>query len=215
MPGPEPLGQQAAFRAAQYRRQMATEHANKATDPVVRAMEVIDRADFLPEALRDQAGADHPLPLADGSTNSQPSTVRKMLQALDVRPGHRVLDVGSGSGWTSALLGHLTGPEGLVLGLDLTEFLVAFARRGLANYDLPWVRVEQATPGVLGRPEQDWDRILVSADGGDVPEPLVAQVADDGRMVLPAAGRMAVVTRAGGQVRTEYLSGQWAFVRLR
>ena len=65
---------------------------------VAEAMRVIDRADFLPEAVRDQADQDHPLQLADGSTNSQPSTVRRMLEALQVQPGDRVLDVGSGSG---------------------------------------------------------------------------------------------------------------------
>ena len=188
---------------------------SETADPVVRAMEVIDRADFLPEALRPEAGADRPLPLADGSTNSQPSTVRRMLQALDVRPGHRVLDVGSGSGWTSALLGHLTGPEGTVLGLDLTDFLVDFARSSLARYDLPWVQIDLAAPGVLGRPGQRWDRILVSADGGHIPQELIDQMADDARMVLPAGGRMAVVNRGQGQVRTEYLSGRWAFVQLR
>lgn len=178
-------------------------------------MEVIDRAHFLPEALRDQAHQDHPLPLADGSTNSQPTTVRRMLQALRVERGNRVLDVGSGSGWTSALLGHLTGPTGTVLGLDLTDFLVNFAREGLSNYDLPWVSIELAEPGVLGRPGQTWDRILVSADGGGIPPALVEQLADGGRMVIPAAGRMAVVTRDGDHTHTDYLDGRWAFVKLR
>lgn len=196
---------------------MATfsERPDRPTDPVVAAMRAIERADFLPEALRDQAHQDHPLPLADGSTNSQPSTVRRMLQTLDVRPGHRVLDIGSGSGWTSALLGQLTGPGGEVLGLDLTEFLVNFARTALSRYDLPWVRVELAPPGVLGTPGRTWDRILVSADGGQIPTDLVDQLDDGGRMVIPAAGRMAVVTRAGQEVRTEHLPGQWSFVRLR
>ncbi|MGC0249653.1 protein-L-isoaspartate O-methyltransferase family protein [Pseudactinotalea sp. Z1748] len=196
---------------------MATfsERPHRPTDPVVAAMRTIERADFLPEALRDQAHQDHPLPLADGSTNSQPSTVRRMLQALDVRPGHRVLDIGSGSGWTSALLGQLTGPEGEVLGLDLTDFLVDFARTALSRYDLAWVRIDLATPDVLGTPGRTWDRILVSADGGRIPSELVHQLDDGGRMVIPAAGRMAVVTRAGQEVHTEYLPGQWAFVRLR
>src|SRR5690625_227104 len=116
------------------------------------AMRVIDRADFLPEAVRDQAHLDHPLLLADGSTNSQPSTVRRMLQALQVQPGDRVLDIGSGSGWTSGLLGYLTGPSGRVLGLDLTDFLISLARESLANYDMPWVRVELAEPDVLAVP---------------------------------------------------------------
>lgn len=179
------------------------------------AMRVIDRADFLPEAVRDQAHLDHPLLLADGSTNSQPSTVRRMLQALQVQPGDRVLDIGSGSGWTSGLLGYLTGPSGRVLGLDLTDFLISLARESLANYDMPWVRVELAEPDVLGRPGEVWDRILVSADGGTIPTQLTDQLADGGRMVIPAAGRMAVITREGEGIHTDYLPGRWAFVKLR
>ncbi|WP_434081584.1 hypothetical protein [Sanguibacter sp. Z1732] len=66
-----------------------------------------------------------------------------------------------------------------------------------------------------GHAGRTWDRILVSADGGQIPTELVSQLDDGGRMVIPAAGRMAVVTRAGQEVRTEHLPGQWAFVRLR
>ena len=77
------------------------------------AFAAIPRAQILPAGLRHRAAEDNPLPLGYGSTNSQPWTVRHMLGLLDVPPGARVLDVGSGSGWTTALLAHLTGPGGL------------------------------------------------------------------------------------------------------
>src|SRR5690625_4315598 len=187
---------------------------NRVPDPVDRAMEVIDRADFLPENLRHRAYEDHPLPLADGSTNSQPTTVRRMLATLGVEHGDRVLDIGSGSGWTSGLLGYLTGPDGQVLGLDLTDYLINFARAALSAYEMEWVRIELAEPGVLGRPGTTWDKILVSADGGQVPRELVDQLAEGGRMVIPASGRMAVVSRQEGQVHIDHLPGYWSFVRL-
>ena len=104
-----------------------------------------------------------------GSTNSQPSTVRYMLELLDVGPGQRVLDVGSGSGWTTALLGELVGPSGTVIGVELVPELVEMARSNLADHR-PWVRIELARDDALGWPEAaPFDRILVSADGGRVP----------------------------------------------
>src|SRR5690349_9944297 len=93
---------------------------------VAAAFRAVDRGDFLRPADRRNAAYDGPIPIGHGQTNSQPRTVRAMLMLLDVGPGHRVLDVGSGSGWTTALLAHLVGPEGSVLGLERVEDLVTF-----------------------------------------------------------------------------------------
>lgn len=185
-------------------------------DAVGEAMRSVRREWFLPPELRSRAHEDRPLPIGHGATNSQPWTVRYMLQLLDVRPGQRVLDVGSGSGWTTALLGHLTGPRGSVLGLDIVADLVAFAAANLGDR-MPWVRFAVATPGVLGDPDAaPFDRILVSADGGVVPESLVAQVAPRGRLVLPAAQDMVVVTRdADGLVHRRVTGELFSFVPLR
>ena len=111
-----------------------------------------------------------------------------MLRLLDVRPGHRVLDVGSGSGWSTALLAHLTGPTGEVAGVELEPALVAFGSANLAATGQPWASIRVAVPGVLGLPDDaPWDRILVSAEPRALPEALVDQLADDGVMVIPVA----------------------------
>ena len=92
------------------------------------AFAAVPRADFLPPDQRAYAHQDRPLAIGFGATNSQPWTVRYMLRLLDARPGDRVLDVGSGSGWTAALLGWLVGEAGEVVGVDIVSELVAMAR---------------------------------------------------------------------------------------
>ena len=89
-------------------------------------------------------------PIGEGQTNSQPRTVADMLRLLEVGPGQRVLDVGSGSGWTTALLAHLVGPTGPVLGVELEPSLVTFGSANLAATGQPWAGIRAADPGVLG-----------------------------------------------------------------
>lgn len=97
------------------------------------AFAAVHREDFLRPAERPFAHLDRPLPIGQGQTNSQPSTVRAMLGLLDVRPGQRVLDVGAGSGWTTALLARLVGPGGCVVGTELEPSLAAWGAGNLAR----------------------------------------------------------------------------------
>ena len=151
------------------------------SDPVDAAFEATPRRGFLPRRARRRASYDGPLPLAAGQTNSQPRTVEDMLRLLDVRPGQRVLDVGAGSGWTTALLAHLVGPTGTVVGVELEPELVAFGSDNLARTARPWASIRLATPGVLGDPHAaPYDRVLVSAMADSLPSTLVDQLADDG-----------------------------------
>ena len=152
---------------------MSTERAR-----VAEAFRATPRENFLPPELRHRAAVDAPLPIGHGATNSQPWTVRFMLERLQVPAGARVLDVGSGSAWTTALLARLTGPRGSVVGVEVVPELVEQGRANLAGVELPWARIQAAAPGVLGLPELGpFDRILVSADAGAIPAELEHQLA--------------------------------------
>jgi protein-L-isoaspartate(D-aspartate) O-methyltransferase len=187
------------------------------TDPVDvgAAMASLDRRAFLPADQHPYADEDRPLSIGLGQTCSQPATVAAMLRLLDVPRGARVLDVGAGSGWTTALLGVLVGPHGSVLGVELEPELAERAAAAVATTGMPWARVVPARPGVLGWPDPDgYDRILCSASPRTLPDELVHQLRDGGRLVMPVEHTMWLVERRGAEVvRTAH--GSYRFVPLR
>lgn len=184
------------------------------TDRVSAAFGAVPRAQFLPAAARGQAAYDGPLAIGYGQTNSQPRSVAAMLRLLDVQPGHRVLDVGAGSGWTTALLAHLVGPAGLVIGVELVPQLADWGEQNVRRTSGDWASVRHAVPGVLGVPDEaPYDRILVSAEPGRMPAELLDQLGDPGRMVLPVAGVMTRIDRRDGEDRVSE-HGHYRFVPL-
>jgi protein-L-isoaspartate(D-aspartate) O-methyltransferase len=184
-------------------------------DRVRDAFVAVDRRGFLPRHERRWAADDRPLAIGHGQTNSQPSTVAAMLELLAVEPGQRVLDVGSGSGWTTALLGHLVGPSGEVVGVELVEELAAWGAENLAALHMPWTSIRVAEPGTYGVPEQGpYDRILVSAEALDLPDELVDQLGPGGRMVIPVDGRMLLVRRRDDETLDVTTHGWYRFVPL-
>jgi protein-L-isoaspartate(D-aspartate) O-methyltransferase len=183
-------------------------------DVVDAAFEAVPRAGFLPKRAVHRSSFDGPIPIGHGQTNSQPRTVANMLRLLQVHQGHRVLDVGSGSGWTTALLAYLTGPAGRVLGLDVVPDLVTVGADNLRVCGMGWAVIEAADPDVLGRPEQaPFDRILVSAAARSLPDVLVDQLNDGGRLVVPVSGTLLLVERQGAG-RTISKHGRYRFVPL-
>lgn len=183
---------------------------------VLAALSAVPRRNFLPAEVRDRAAEDEPLPIGSGATCSQPWTVQFMLELLRVEPGNKVLDIGSGSGWTTALLAHLTGEHGSVVGVELVPDLVQQGRANLPKAFRHWAHIEQADPRLLGVPRgEPFDRILVSADAGEIPVELEEQLSMHGRLVVPASGVMWVVDRDYEGLHREPITGyRFAFVPL-
>lgn len=161
------------------------------------AFSKVERKEFLPEDLQAQAGFDAPVPIGFGQTNSQPTTVKRMLEWLDPQEGDKVLDVGSGSGWTTALLAYLVGPKGKVYAVEKIPELVEFGRGNCRRTGVKNARFYTAGR-VFGLPKfAPYDRILVSASAGKMPEELIEQLEVGGVMVIPILNSIFVLAKTG------------------
>lgn len=159
------------------------------------ALEIVNRAMFLPESVKKFSSADVPLNIGYGQTNSQPSTVRMMLEWLDVQRGHKVLDIGSGSGWTTALLARLVGPEGVVFAVEIVPELVNIGRQNCARTGIQNVQFFQAKKELGLAQYAPFDRILVSASARKFPKDLTKQLKQGGKLVIPVRNTIYEVTK--------------------
>lgn len=149
---------------------------------VLDAMRKVPRHRFVPERVRSQAYADHPLPIGHDQTISQPYIVGFMSQALKVEPAHKVLEIGTGSGYQAAILGELARD---VYTIEIVTPLAESAKALLAELGYKNVHV-RAGNGYLGWPEQaPFDRIMVTAAPAEVPPALVEQLKMGGLMAIP------------------------------
>jgi len=149
---------------------------------VLHAMMRVPRHLFAPERYRHQSYEDHPLPIAEGQTISQPYIVASMLQALEISSCNRVLEIGTGSGYVTALLAELAAN---VVSIERHARLADAARELLQSMGYANVKVVTGD-GTKGFPESaPYNAILVSAAALETPSALVAQLAEGGRMIIP------------------------------
>jgi protein-L-isoaspartate(D-aspartate) O-methyltransferase len=178
------------------------------------AFTIIKRDNFLPEELRKHAHIDRPLPIGYEQTNSQPYTVKLMLEWLDVRPGHKVLDVGSGSGWTTALLSYLVGAKGRVYAVERIPDLVTFGEKNCKNIGITNVEFSQAGP-ITGLPEKaPYDRILVSAASKEIPTQLIKQLKTEGKLVVPVNTDILEIKKQQSGLLSTTIHNGYVFVPL-
>lgn len=180
--------QPGGWRAARDR--MVEEHLRSPPRPVppirdtavLRAMRRVPRHEFVPPAYREHAYANRPLPIGRGQTISQPYVVAHMTELLELEPGEKVLEVGTGSGYQAAVLAEITDS---VFSVEIIEELARLARRRLRRLGYGRVRVRHGD-GYRGWPEHaPFDAVVVTAAPEEIPPPLLRQLAPGGRMVLP------------------------------
>lgn len=178
------------------------------------AFRTIDRADFAPKDYKVEFYEDYPLPIGFGQTISQPTTVAFMLELLGLKKGDNVLDVGSGSGWTIALIAEMIKPRGKVWGVEIIPELVEFGGKNLAKYNFPNAEIFQAHKQI-GLPEHaPYDKILVSAEAEDLPPELLEQLKIGGIIVIPIKNTLYKIEKLAEDKTKETAFPGFAFVPL-
>ncbi len=183
--------------------------ARGVSDPrVLAAMVTIPRHVFVPEGQWHHAHDDHPLPLAEGQTVSQPYIVAAMTEALELTPESKVLEIGTGSGYQTAILATIAK---MVYTVEIIKALSVQARLALLRLDIRNVRF-RIGDGHDGWPEfARYDRVIVTAAADTMPHPLIEQMANGGKMVVPVgpAGSQVLVvgTKHGKKLVQRHLMG--------
>jgi protein-L-isoaspartate(D-aspartate) O-methyltransferase len=171
------------------------------SDLIIDAFSEISRIEFVPEDFESQADANVALPIGYGQTISQPLTVAIMMDLLDPKAGQNILDVGSGSGWTTALLCYIVGKKGRVTAIERIEALRKIGEKNVAKYGYGKGKNKEIVAFYHGDGSEGfkkyapYDRVLVSAAVQFIPEALKAQLKIGGKMVIPVRNSLTYLEK--------------------
>ena len=182
------------------------------SEPVREAFLTVKREEFVPAVVQQAAYADHPLDIGHGQTISAPHMVAIMVEAMRAKEGQRVLEVGGGSGYHAAVMAHVVGSDGHVYTVERLESLADRARASLEAAGLSDRVTVVVGDGSCGWPEYaPYDRISVACAAPKVPEPMLRELTDGGRLLIPVGGlyvqELTRITRVGTKFRKEGLGG--------
>ncbi len=185
---------------------------------IISAFEKVDRADFVPRKYKHEAYADYPLPIGYGQTISQPLTVAYMLEILQPQAGDKILEIGAGSGFQTALLSKIVGRNGLVVALEIILELYRKAQKNLSCYSRPFKNIKLVlADGKKGYIcEAPFDKIICGAEvRGSVPEAWRQQLKVGGKIVAPVKGQVLEIVKSGKNQYKEKKYGFVSFVSLK
>jgi protein-L-isoaspartate(D-aspartate) O-methyltransferase len=181
------------------------------TQSVIDAFRKVKREDFVTDEMKKYAYVNEPLPIGEGQTISQPLTVAFMTEHLAVERGQKILEIGAGSGYQAAILSEIVGQRGRIITTEIIPKLALFAENNLTKYKN--VKVV-CCDGSLGyENEAPYDRIIVTAASPNVPAPLINQLKDNGKMIIPIGDEMYLIEKHEKETR-ETMLGYFAFVPL-
>jgi len=185
------------------------------TPKIKKAFEKIDRVDFVPEHYKEEAYEDYPLPIGFGQTISQPTTVAFMLELLNPEFNNKILDVGSGSGYTTALLAKLA-PKGEILGIEIIPELAEMGKGNLTKYNFPNAKIECRDSKSFGKSEKEKiDRVMVNAAAKKIPKNLIDILKPGGVMIIPIKQSVfKIIKKENGKYEYAEYPG-FAFVELK
>lgn len=183
------------------------------TPVIIEAFQAVDRIGFVPPEFKDETYINAPLPIGFGQTISQPLTVAFMLELLEPQPGERILDIGAGSGWQTALLAYIVasgkkletdgkqqGGRGKVFAIERIKELCQFGKQNVANYNFLEKGIVEffCQDGSTGLKEfAPFDRIIAAATAEVIPSAWKEQVRIGGRIVAPVGQSIIVLDRIG------------------
>ncbi len=189
------------------------------TPIIIEAFRKINRADFLPEEIKDEAELNIPLPIGFGQTISQPLTVAFMMELLKPQAGDKILDIGSGSGWTTAILSYIVSQKegGRVYAIERIPELVEFGKENVAKYNFIKRGIAEIFygDGSKGLKEKaSFDKIQAAAAAEKIPPAWKEQLKIGGRIVTPVGGSIWLLVKKVDKEFEEYEYPGFAFVPL-
>lgn len=181
------------------------------SENAIRAFKKVDRGNFVPIEQRPNAYEDTPLPIGKGQTISAPSMVAIMTEKLNAEKGHKILEIGAGSGYQAAILSEIVGQKGKIFTIERIKEVAESARKNLSAYKNIKIIVGDGTLGY--EKEAPFDRIIVTAAAPHVPQPLIDQLKVNGILAIPVGdwlyGQEFVLIKKdkNGQISEEFVTG--------
>lgn len=192
---------------------------NKIGKNVIEAFKKVKREQFVLEQYLEHSYDDVALPIVGRQTISQPSTIAYMLDLLNVKPGNKVLEIGSGSGYNAALIAEIVGSKGMVYSVEFLDDLYKFAKKNITNAKIKNVKVIKGDGSKGYHKEAPYDRIIITAACPEIPGVLLEQLESDGAIVAPVGSleyqKMVRLKKKDGMLERFESDSEYIFVPLK
>jgi protein-L-isoaspartate(D-aspartate) O-methyltransferase len=187
-------------------------------ESILSAFKEVPRENFVPESLRQQAYEDQPLPTLRQQSISQPTTIIAMLQALEIKEGEKVFEIGAGVGYQAALIATIIGDKGSLVSVEVIPELVQLARRNISNLGLTNTQILEADGSDGHFIKSPYDKAIITAACPAIPQPIIDQLKEGGIVIAPVGDlesqTLVKGVKVSGKLELEFL-GSFRFVPMK